>query len=242
MGRVATSPVSFGNNGAMALNVNRWLQYAKARIDSAVGSGHAELDRLEAQQEAERADKPWLASDSAAPTFDEARARIAWEADQQAKKVAEREREQQDERMGSDIDRSPGDRAPGRASDDAAPTAADPRRGDGDPNAPDAAHSRNDAHGGTATDGRTAADPDGATTAAGPTSADPPPSDPTPVDTDPASGQPIDAGPAPRSPQQIADDAELETARLELEDRQRQSVERLAQIRQELGIEDPPAP
>ena len=59
----------------MALNVNRWMKYAKARIDSAVGSGHESLDRLEAKQEADRADKPWLASNSTAPTFDEARAR-----------------------------------------------------------------------------------------------------------------------------------------------------------------------
>lgn len=206
----------------MALNVNRWLQYAKARIDSAVGSGHAELDRLEAQQEAERADKPWLASDGAAPTFDEARARIAWEADQQAKKAAAHERQKQDERVGFDADRAPGDLARGEASDDdAAPTGA-------------------------------AGSPSVDSPASGPTIVGPGPKQDDPVTDDlpkdqasdhaAPSEQPAEAGPAPRSPQQIAHDAELETARLEMEDRQRQSVERLAQIRQELGIDEPPAP
>ncbi|CAN5439210.1 hypothetical protein BH10ACT1_BH10ACT1_39340 [soil metagenome] len=68
----------------MALDVNRWLKYAKARIDSAVGQGNSSLDRLEAEREAEVADKPWLRSDGDAPTLDEARARIQWEAQRQA--------------------------------------------------------------------------------------------------------------------------------------------------------------
>ena len=37
-----------------------------------VSSGNDELDRREAQREAELADKPWLASDAPAPTIDEA--------------------------------------------------------------------------------------------------------------------------------------------------------------------------
>ena len=42
-------------------------------------SAHDELDQLEAEREVELAEKPWLASDSEAPTFDEARARIECE-------------------------------------------------------------------------------------------------------------------------------------------------------------------
>ena len=64
----------------MALDVGRWLKYAQAKLNGAVRSGNEELDRLEAEREVELADKPWLASDSAAPTFDEARARIEREA------------------------------------------------------------------------------------------------------------------------------------------------------------------
>lgn len=67
----------------MALDVNRWFKYAKARLDSAVGQGNRSLDRLEAEREADLADKPWLRSDREAPTLDEARARIEWEAERQ---------------------------------------------------------------------------------------------------------------------------------------------------------------
>lgn len=63
------------------MNVNRWLKYAKAKLDDTLASGNDELDKLEARQEAERAERPWLASEGEAPTFDEARARIAWEAE-----------------------------------------------------------------------------------------------------------------------------------------------------------------
>lgn len=71
------------DNGAMAANVSRWMKYAKARLDAALGQGHDELDRLEAEREAELADKPWLRSEGDAPSFDEARARIEWEAERQ---------------------------------------------------------------------------------------------------------------------------------------------------------------
>nr|MDQ3293255.1 hypothetical protein [Actinomycetota bacterium] len=54
----------------------RWLRYAKARVDAAVRSGEKELDRREAELDAEVADKPWLTSDRDSPTFDEAKARI----------------------------------------------------------------------------------------------------------------------------------------------------------------------
>lgn len=72
----------------MALDVNRWLKYAKARIDSAVGQGNASLDRLEAEREADLADKPWLRSEGEAPTLDEARARIEWESERQRRAAA----------------------------------------------------------------------------------------------------------------------------------------------------------
>lgn len=68
-------------------NISRWFNYAKARIDSAIGQGHRDLDELEAQREAELADRPWLASDAETPTFDEARARIEWEAEQAARRA-----------------------------------------------------------------------------------------------------------------------------------------------------------
>lgn len=239
----------------MALNVNRWLQYAKARIDSAVGSGHDELDRLEAEQEAQRADKPWLASDSTAPTFDEARARIEWEADQQAK-ASRRRDAAQDGSTGSATDRARTDRTRDKA-DDSDGSATGRRRGgsSGSPDTADDATSRGHAHGPKTDDGPNAAvEGTGLPTSPTPTGrattdADSDNVDPTTTGAStgttakdhvsPSPDQSVDPGPAPRSPQQVADDAELETARLELEDRQRQSIERLAQIRQELGIDDP---
>lgn len=128
----------------MALDVNRWLKYAKARIDSAVGQGNKSLDRLEAEREADLADKPWLGSDRDAPTLDEARARIEWEAERQR---------------------------------------------------------RESGHGGGAVSDR----------------------------------------PAPRSPRDAAADAEQESARLELDRREKESATRLEQIREELGVDTPPA-
>ena len=68
----------------MALNVNRWITYAKARLDTAIGDGHRELDRLEAEREVARAEKPWLSPAGDAPTLDEIRARIEWEASKAA--------------------------------------------------------------------------------------------------------------------------------------------------------------
>ncbi|CAN5139534.1 hypothetical protein BH20ACT3_BH20ACT3_10500 [soil metagenome] len=65
------------------MNVNRWVKYAKARIDAAVGQGHDSLDRREDERRAEVAERPWLAADGTAPSLDEARARIEWEARQQ---------------------------------------------------------------------------------------------------------------------------------------------------------------
>lgn len=64
----------------MALDLGRWWKYAQAKLSSAAASGNEELDRLEAERAAELADRPWLAADGEAPTIDEARARIEWEA------------------------------------------------------------------------------------------------------------------------------------------------------------------
>lgn len=70
----------------MGFDVDRWLKYAKARFDAAVGSGNRRLDELEAEREAERADMPWLTdedSEAVAPSMDQVRARIEWEAERQ---------------------------------------------------------------------------------------------------------------------------------------------------------------
>jgi hypothetical protein len=74
----------------MALNVGRWVKYARARIDGAVNQGNRDLDRLEAEREVELADKPWLRSDSTAPSLDETRARIEWEAARQREEADRR--------------------------------------------------------------------------------------------------------------------------------------------------------
>ena len=57
----------------------RWLRYAKAKIDATVRSGERELDRREAELEAEQAEKPWLASGRDTPSYDEVKARIEHE-------------------------------------------------------------------------------------------------------------------------------------------------------------------
>lgn len=79
-----------GDDVGMAANVSRWMKYAKARLDAALGQGNEELDRLEAEREVELADKPWLRSDGDAPSFDEARARIEWEAERQQRLADDR--------------------------------------------------------------------------------------------------------------------------------------------------------
>jgi hypothetical protein len=60
----------------MAAQWERWLRYAKAKLDDTVKKGDAELDRREAEQRRRAEAEPWLASESDAPTLDEARARI----------------------------------------------------------------------------------------------------------------------------------------------------------------------
>lgn len=64
---------------------SRWLDYAKTKVEMAVRSGNRELDELEAEREAQTAERPWLRADGDAPTFEEARARIEWEAEQAAR-------------------------------------------------------------------------------------------------------------------------------------------------------------
>lgn len=64
---------------------SRWLDYAKTKVEMAVRSGNRELDELEAEREAATADRPWLRADGDAPTFDEARSRIEWQAEQAAR-------------------------------------------------------------------------------------------------------------------------------------------------------------
>jgi hypothetical protein len=98
----------------MAANLSRWFKYAQAKLNDLVASGHRDLDELEARRAAEVADRPWLASDRPAPTFDEAKARIAWESDAQ-------------QRAGRSVESTPpaGDTT-------ASPTSGDPRAEDPD--------------------------------------------------------------------------------------------------------------
>jgi hypothetical protein len=66
----------------MAAQWERWLRYAKAKLDQTVTRGDAELDRREAELAARAEAEPWLASDGDAPTLGEARARIEHQAEQ----------------------------------------------------------------------------------------------------------------------------------------------------------------
>lgn len=71
----------------MAANVGRWWKYAQAKLNDLVSSSNAELDDLEAEQAARAEDKPWLSSDAEAPSLDDARARIEWEAAEQQRRA-----------------------------------------------------------------------------------------------------------------------------------------------------------
>jgi hypothetical protein len=164
----------------MALNVGRWIRYAQARLARTTDDANAELDRLEAERDVELAERPWLSADAEAPTLDEARARIEWEA-----------RHQQEVAEG---------KVPAT---------------DGGPAAPDAPASPA---------------PSGA--ADRPTGAAP--------SSPPAPGPAPASAPAPAPP--TAEEAELAAARIEIDRRAAASKERLAQIREELGIEPPEGP
>lgn len=54
----------------------RWLRYVKAAVDAKVRSADRELERREADLEAERTDKPWLDDEAASPSYDEVQRRI----------------------------------------------------------------------------------------------------------------------------------------------------------------------
>lgn len=155
--------------------LSRWTKYAKARLDAAIGSGNRELDRLEAEREAELADKPWLSDDSDAPSLDTARARIEHEVERQR-----------------------------RGADAGAPT---------------------DGGGAPSGSGAPSGTPDPAAQE-GPGSA-----------AQPGAGR----GSGPSDPSQLAADAQLEQAKLDIEANQREASARLEAMRRELGVEDPPA-
>lgn len=181
------------------MNVNRWVRYAKARIDAAVGQGNESLDRLEAERQAELAERPWLAADGTAPSLDEARARIEWEARQQEALQSQR---------------SPSDAASADIEPDAE-TDTDTAGGSPAGRVPSVGSS-------AAPGGIGEADMPGKTGGAA------------------EIGRSMQTHAGPRSPQRPAVDAEHEAARLELEDRSRRSADRLAEIRRELGVDDPP--
>lgn len=73
----------------MALQWQRWLKYAQAKLDSSLKQGEAELDRRESELEARSAGRPWLGSTRDAPSFDEAKARI----DHQTREATQRRAE-----------------------------------------------------------------------------------------------------------------------------------------------------
>jgi len=77
----------------VALDLGRWFRYAQAKLNDAVRSGNAELDRREAEREVELADRPWLGADDEVPTFDEARARIERTAEDAARGGAPEDRD-----------------------------------------------------------------------------------------------------------------------------------------------------
>ena len=72
----------------MSVSWQRWLAYAKAKLDSSLKESEADLDEREARLRAEAEGKPWLSSTSESPTFDEMRARI----EHDARESAERQR------------------------------------------------------------------------------------------------------------------------------------------------------
>lgn len=65
----------------MAAQWERWLKYAKAKIDDSVTRGERRLDELEAEQAARAEAEPWLSGDADAPSFEEAKARIEAQAE-----------------------------------------------------------------------------------------------------------------------------------------------------------------
>lgn len=97
----------------MAPQWRRWLNYAKAKLDTSIAESEADLDRREAELQARAAGRPWLADDSAAPTLEETRARIEYE-------VREAERRA----GGSNSGRKPADGGAGHPDPASAPAGA----------------------------------------------------------------------------------------------------------------------
>lgn len=68
----------------MAAQWERWIRYAKAKLDDSVQRGNEEMDRREAELEDRRRERtPWAkdpTADGDAPTFEEAKARIEHQA------------------------------------------------------------------------------------------------------------------------------------------------------------------
>ncbi|QYG94610.1 hypothetical protein HC251_20660 [Iamia sp. SCSIO 61187] len=105
----------------MAAQWERWLRYAKAKLDETVTRGDAELDRREAELAARAQEEPWLASDGAAPTLDEARARIEHQARQA-------EQARRAEEAGRDVEATGAERR-GAGDAPASPSLAEPPAG-----------------------------------------------------------------------------------------------------------------
>lgn len=143
----------------MALDVNRWLKYAKARLDAAVGSGNKRLDELEARREVERGERPWTDEhDGIAPTMDQVRARI--------------EREEARQRAGADTGGGVPDRPEPTATDEPGPTTAP---------APEAVEAPADTAPGDTAPGDDAPAPNGPASDASEPAAGPAPADPAPA-------------------------------------------------------------
>src|SRR3954447_21670491 len=60
------------------------MKYGRAKLDDVLKRGNEELDQLEAEREAEQADRPWLASTDDTPRLEDVRARIQHDAGQPA--------------------------------------------------------------------------------------------------------------------------------------------------------------
>ncbi len=196
----------------MALNLRRWLDYAKTRLDAGLASGNRELDRREADLAARREGRSTMDDDRVVPTFDEVKARI------------ERELERAEGGGAAAPDAVPtpatGPAEPSTAVD--APAAVEPDT------TPDAGGPDDDA---TAAGGGAAPDPEPPAPAADVAAP------PAPTST-PAAAAAATPGPAPRSPDRLAADAEAEQVAIEWEARRQRSTERLDDIRKELGIEE----
>lgn len=197
----------------MALNLRRWIEYAKSKAQAGLASGHEELDRREAELEARRAHRPEM-SDNVEPSIDEVRAKIEWELERST--------------AGSGAAGQPGGHdGPEDPSPDDAEQAGTP----GDPTgAPDAGGP------GGATSGSGAGaspDPEGDQSVEGPPAEDKAKAG----DGDDTKGVGGPGRPVTRSPEQLAADAEAEQASIEWEARREATADRLADIRRELGIE-----